>query len=157
MAAGVRTLLPNQVHTLRPSMVGFLCDIFLIVAYGVQYAGKENPGLESGIDTQVLGILSLIERKYHSSETSFQPMDFARAAQFFTLDVITTISYGYAFGYLANDEDIHGYIEITEKMVPFLNLCSTIPVVEWVFRSGWVRNSIGPGAGDANGVGKLMG
>lgn len=84
-------------------------------------------------------------------------MDFARAAQFFTLDVITKISYGYAFGYLANDEDVHGYIEITEKMVPFLNLVSTIPVVERFFGSGWVRKSIGPGTGDAKGIGKLMG
>lgn len=122
----------------------------------MQYAGKENPSLESGIDAQVLSIISLIERKYLSSETSFRPMDLARTAQFFTLDVITKISYGYAFGYLANDEDVHGYIEITEKMVPFLNMCSTLPVVRTFFASGWVRKSIGPGAGDARGIGKLM-
>ena len=39
-------------------------------------------------------------------------MDFGMVVQYFTLDVITKISYGYAFGYLEKNEDVYDYISI---------------------------------------------
>ncbi len=84
-------------------------------------------------------------------------MDLGRVAQYFTLDAITKISYGYAFGYLANNEDVHGYIETTEKMVPFLNLCATLPILQKITGTSQVRRMVGPGFGDQRGLGKMMG
>ena len=122
----------------------------------MQYAGKENPSLESDIDAQILSMISLIERQYLSSGSTFRPMDLARMAQYFTLDVITKISYGHAFGYLANNEDVHGYIEIMEKTVPFMNLVYTVPILRGLFGLTWFKKLFGPGIKDENGVGKLM-
>ena len=58
--------------------------------------------------------INLINRKYISDENHFRPLDFARATQLLTLDVITAIAFGKAFGYCANDKDLHDYIKTTE-------------------------------------------
>lgn len=78
------------------------------------YGGKENPSLEAGIDEQLVALVDLIRRKYISSDGNLRPFDLARAAQLFTLDAITRVAYGKAFGYIKTEQDVHGYIEAAE-------------------------------------------
>lgn len=79
------------------------------------YGGKENPELEAGIDEQLGGLVDLIRSKYISAGAAVRPFDLARTAQFFTLDAITRVAYGKAFGYLATEQDVFGYIAATES------------------------------------------
>ena len=67
-----------------------------------QYTGKEIDNRESDIDQLVLGLLNLIEREY-----SGKVMDFARLAQYFTMDGLSKIAFGSAFGYLEANEDLY--------------------------------------------------
>lgn len=60
-------------------------------------------------------------------------MDFAEKVQFFTLDVITDIAFGEAFGYLERDEDRYAFIEKTKESLPAMIFLGVFP---------WVRNLI---------------
>lgn len=90
------------------------------------YAGKDVDGVQDAIDEQVAGLVNLLETKYLSSDDDgnskgcFRPVDLARKAQFFTLDVISSLAFGKKFGYLDADADTFRYIEITEKLFPSL-------------------------------------
>ena len=59
------------------------------------------------INRNVQALVELIEAKYLSTSAVFQPFDFGRKAQYFTLDAITDIAFGEAFGFLTTDSDAH--------------------------------------------------
>ncbi|KAI9736624.1 MAG: hypothetical protein M1834_000828 [Cirrosporium novae-zelandiae] len=120
------------------------------------YAGKENPTLEPSIDEQILELISLIERKYLSSGSTLRPFDFATEAQYLTLDVITKLSYGYAFGYLKKEEDIHGYIENMENLIQFICISGVFPPLVKFIRLGPIQKLFGPSVNDSKGAGRLM-
>lgn len=121
------------------------------------YAGKENPTLESGVDSQIAGAIDLIRRKYITTDDEVKPMDLGKVTQFLTLDTITKIAYGKEFGYLATDSDIYGYISTTETTIPYLQLCSEVPYIQKVVFSPLVLGTLGPKHTDESGLGKLMG
>lgn len=100
--------------------------------------------------------MKLIERKYLSSSSVLRTLDFAKIAQYFTLDVITAIAYGKAFGYLSKDADVHGYIETTEALVPVMNFVSVLPTLTRFVNLPWVRALARPSVRDKKGMGKLM-
>ncbi|KAK3210314.1 hypothetical protein GRF29_44g2335980 [Pseudopithomyces chartarum] len=98
------------------------------------YSGKENPNLEPTIDNYIHQLISLIRAKYLSSTTHSTPLDLAHKIQFLTLDVISDIGFGQAFGDLAADKDVDGYIAASENTVFFIViLCATglMPVLQW--------------------------
>lgn len=122
----------------------------------LQYSGKENEGLESGIDKGVLAFVDLIERNYMSAGTEFKPMDFARKAQYLTLDIITDLAFGQSFGYLAQDTDIHDYIKITEDSMPVMMVLTVIPALARLMQSKYLRRLM-PSEHDRVGFGKFIG
>lgn len=84
-------------------------------------------------------------------------MDFGLVSQFFSLDIITSIAFGEAFGYLVQDKDLYDYIGIIAQALPFVNLCSSTPTLGRFMDQGWLKTLAGPGPKDKNGLGKLMG
>ena len=100
--------------------------------------------------------MSLIDHKYISEPGSLRPMDLAAKAQFFTLDVISDVSFGAPFGFLAEDKDLFQYNEINASAVPVMNMLQAMPwlsniVYRWPFRLAL------PSDGDNVGFGRLMG
>ncbi|KAH6691663.1 benzoate 4-monooxygenase cytochrome P450 [Plectosphaerella plurivora] len=93
----------------------------------IGYSGKDIEGLEAAVDGQILALVRLIDTRYISSQADFRPMDLAMKTQYLTLDVITTVSFGGAFGFLEMDEDVHSYIEMTEKSMPMMLFLSVLP------------------------------
>jgi len=107
--------------------------------------------------------VDMIRRKYLSSDggpgqgpAAFRPLDFARAAQFFTLDAVTKIAYGEEFGYLATDSDVHGYMEATEEQMSTVVLLAEIPYLGRILEMPWVMRMIGPKKTDHRGMGKML-
>jgi hypothetical protein len=120
------------------------------------YAGKENPELEKDVDEQIAGWINLIRTKYISKGEMLKPMDFAIQAQYFTLDAITSLAYGKAFGYLAKDQDLFDYIKIGEQLVSTLvTISGMVPFQNFLYRSGLVWK-VAPSPQDLNGLGKMM-
>lgn len=76
--------------------------------------------------------------------------------QYFTLDSITRIAFGEAFGYLATDSDVHGYIESLEIMMPRISAVNDIPTLRRALFSKWGLLLTGPSKTDTKGWGKLL-
>jgi hypothetical protein len=121
------------------------------------YSGKGNPSLEAAVDSQIESFISLIRRKYLSTETTVIPLDLGHKMQYLTMDVITKLAYGEEFGYSKTDSDVHEFLQNTEDSLPFLQICGDIPLFRTLFLNSWFLKLAGPKIGDKKGIGKLMG
>ena len=121
------------------------------------YSGKENPFLEPDIDACIGALVALIRHKYLSAGDAVRPADVGRMAHFLTLDIITKVAYGEAFGFIEGDQDVHEYIRTSEEVVGWITLFAVVPAAQRFINRGWVRRNFGPGPGDKKGIGKLMG
>lgn len=100
--------------------------------------------------------MHLIESKYISSGSDFRPVDFALKAQFFTLDVLSEIAFGEAFGYLTEDEDLYDYIKTTEEALPILFIANTLPLTKKILHSPMMKRFM-PNDQDPMGFGRIRG
>lgn len=124
-------------------------------AKSIKYTGRENGGFEAGINKQVASFVNLIESKYLSTATEYRPMDLAMKCTYFSLDVISELGFGEAFGFLAQDRDLYHFIKINHKFLPFAVFIGTVPLLINLLGK-WPLNTLGPAAGDSAGFGKLM-
>jgi len=92
-----------------------------------------------------------------SSESSFRPVDFARVTQYLAIDVISDIAFGEPFGFLAQDGDVHEYIETQRALLPVFEWFSTLPSLNRFIRIGWISKLAMPTPDDKTGLGRLMG
>jgi hypothetical protein len=83
-------------------------------------------------------------------------MDFGRKAQYFTLDVISSVAYGKAFGHLIEDGDVYDYIRTTEEVLPAVMMVTVLPWMNWLLQTEIVK-AILPSDKDPIGFGKIMG
>lgn len=65
-------------------------------------------------------------RRDHTSN-NLRPVDLTRLSQYFALDVLSSIAFGRAFGYLDANRDLWNYISIGEKLMPIFELASDFP------------------------------
>jgi hypothetical protein len=83
-------------------------------------------------------------------------MDFGQKAQFFTLDVISAVAYGFPFGFLTTDTDVYHYIEMSEKVVPAAMVVTVYPWINHILTSSFMKSLL-PSAADPIGFGKILG
>lgn len=122
----------------------------------VQYSGKENDHLETTIENNIDNLVNILETKYLSAVNLYKPVDFARLAHYFSIDLIWDIAFGKVLGDLINDQDTFGYIETVESAIPMFNLVGVYPWFSKVFGSrlfSWLL----PSDKDLTGLGKVMG
>jgi hypothetical protein len=50
-----------------------------------QYSGRDFPGMEDSVDTEVLNLIKLLECKYISTSNDFRPVDMSHKFRLFTL------------------------------------------------------------------------
>ena len=112
--------------------------------------------MEATVEKQVAKLVDLIESKYVSTNTGFRPMDFAEKTQYFTLDVISDLGFGHAFGFLEEDRDVYDYIKITKSFVPILATMANVPLVIRVLQS-WPLKGLFPKESDKIGFGAFIG
>ena len=117
-----------------------------------QYSGKEIPSLESNVDDRVIDLISLIRRETAQGKA----VDIARLAQYFTLDVLTQIAFEAPFGYLAQNEDVHQYIQQVSKFLHVLELCSNHPTMQSILSSRAMA-AFSPKPTDKSGMGAMLG
>jgi hypothetical protein len=101
-------------------------------------------------------LVQLLESKYLSTDTDFKPVDFAPKSQYFTLDVISEVAFGEAFGNLEADDDLSSYIKASEDVIPFLVLLGIFPWLARIIHS-WPCKYLLPSEKDKDGMGKIMG
>lgn len=119
-----------------------------------QYAGKDVIGLEDAIDRNFDKLIALFEAKYLSTPKEFKPVDFSRKIQYLMLDIITTIGFGEAFGYLETDSDVYSYLETTEQTIPLMFLFGAFPQVRGLLQSPLAKLFM-PKTNETVGLGKI--
>lgn len=120
------------------------------------YAGKENPQLERDVDDQIASWVNLIKSQHISEGGALKPMDVTLQTQYFTLDVITSLAYGKAFGYLERNEDVYDYIALAEQFISTVApIVGVAPIHKFLYRSGLIFK-IAPSPEDTKGFGRLM-
>jgi cytochrome P450 len=120
-----------------------------------KYSGRENPLLENTIDERVHELLNLIRSKYISSDSQVVPMDLAKKVQYFTLDVISSVGLGKAFGMLQSDHDVEDYLQSTEEGLAIANTALAMGF-SWLTQAPFIGRYIAPSSKDNNGFGKMM-
>ena len=123
----------------------------------LQYSGKDNMHLEESVDTRILDLMQLIEREHTSNDAKIRPMDFAKIAQYFTLDVISDVAFGEPIGFLARNEDVNGYCHVVEQALPAFEWAAALPMVNQVVRLPGLKTLVMPSPSDKSGVGMIMG
>jgi cytochrome P450 len=119
------------------------------------YSGKENLSLEPDIDGRLQELLDLIRKKYISTSMESVPMDLARKIQYFTLDVISTIGFGEAFGDLKADADLNNYIKSGEQGLAIVAISAALGLTKYL---QWppIARLLGPSEKDKSGFGRMM-
>ncbi len=79
----------------------------------------------------------------------------ARKVQFFTLDVISKIGLGTAFGMLQADTDVDDYLQSSEEGL-FNGHTALALGVSWLAHLPWLGRFISPSPDDGSGFGKMM-
>ncbi|KAH7079455.1 cytochrome P450 [Paraphoma chrysanthemicola] len=120
------------------------------------YSGKENESMEGSIDAQIATLVHLISTKYLSTTQSYRPMDFGEKASFFTLDVISELAFGQAFGYVEHDKDVYDYLKITETFIPIMMVIANVPSLADMLQSRLLRGLL-PSESDKLGFGAFIG
>lgn len=78
-------------------------------------------------------------------------------AEYFTLDVISDIAFGKAFGFLAENRDMFDYIKTTEETLPFVVVVGILPSLNKILQIKAINKLFMPSVKDKLGLGKIMG
>lgn len=105
------------------------------------------------VDENIAVLIQLVSG-YASGE--HKPMDFGRKAQYFTLDVISSVAFGKPFGYMSTDSDLYGYIANIEKAMPAVLIATILPSFNWIMKQNIVQKYL-PSDKDPAGFGAIMG
>ncbi|PQE05318.1 cytochrome p450 protein [Rutstroemia sp. NJR-2017a BVV2] len=120
---------------------------------GPAYSGKGVDNLESSIEDQINIMLNMLRRDHTNSG---RVVDMSRLSQYFTLDVLSAIAFGRAFGYLEANEDLWNYISITQKFIPMFELASDFPWLQkHLFGNPIIAKLMAPKDEDKVGQGKI--
>ncbi|KAF6824305.1 pisatin demethylase [Colletotrichum musicola] len=120
------------------------------------YSGRENLALESSIDQSLGQLISLIRTKYLSGGRVV-PMDLAKKAQYFTLDVISGVGLGKTFGMLKSDSDVDAYLQSTEEGI-MINAFAIGAGMSWLSQAPVIGRFICPSEqkNATSGFGKMI-
>ncbi len=79
------------------------------------------------------------------------------SVSYFTLDSLSKIAYGHAFGYLEVDADFSGYIKLIEDTTIILALGSDVEWIGKLLFSDFVAKLAAPKPTDPTGPGVMLG
>lgn len=82
-------------------------------------------------------------------------MDLAKKAQYFTLDVISTVGLGKPFGMLSSDRDVDDYVKSSEEGLMAATFALALGM-SWAAQAPLIGRFIAPSPNDNNGFGKMM-
>lgn len=122
------------------------------VAHG--YTGREILDMEVGIDEQLSTLLSVMRDRYAGPG---RHLELAEVTAFFTMDVITRLAFGEAFGYLAQETDLYGFLGSLRVLWPSMSAAADVSWTRTILFSKPFLQLFGPSPRDKTGFGALMG
>ncbi|KAI3390453.1 hypothetical protein diail_9634 [Diaporthe ilicicola] len=119
------------------------------------YGGRDNMDMEKRVDAKIAHLKDVLRQRYLSQSDKLEPMDLARVAYYFTLDVITDLSYGDAFGFLDAEDDLYNYTRSLDQLLLVTGLVSELPWLRKLANT-FVGAALKPKVSDTSGLGRLM-
>ncbi|KAK2595740.1 hypothetical protein N8I77_013765 [Diaporthe amygdali] len=119
------------------------------------YAGRDQMDMEKKVEARIAHLKDVLRQRYLSEGDKLNPVDLARVAYYFTLDVITDLSYGEAFGFLDAEGDLYNYTNSLDQLLLVTGLFSEIPFLRY-FSNTVVGAAFKPKFSDRSGMGRLM-
>lgn len=117
------------------------------------YTGKDIHAIEGKIDRRILDFVNLIQ-KYNKKHEAF---DVAEKIQYFTLDSLTDMAFGFPFGFLEKDEDLYEYNKSSTEFFPVMELATNVPAIWSIISSRLMQALAGPKPEDRKGLGAIVG
>nr|POE74395.1 cytochrome p450 monooxygenase [Quercus suber] len=108
---------------------------------GPAYSGRAVNNLESSIEYQIRNLLRYVE-KY--ATVAHKRMDMVHMAHYFTLDVLSQIAFGDAFGFLEADADLYDYTKTGAQFYPILELVINHQAIYSIISLPWVLGFLAP-------------
>jgi len=72
------------------------------------------------------------------------------------MDVISTVAFSKAFGYIAADSDFNNYLTTADDMFPAIMMVCVLPWLNWLLQTSVMRKVL-PSDKDLVGFGNVMG
>lgn len=119
------------------------------------YNGRDIVDMEGAVDRTIASLVDAIRRSYLSTGPKVKPVDFAALSRYFTLDIITLIGFGKAFGFLQN-HDLYGYVKSVDALVPLIATGGELPLLRDIFVSPLLGPFFAPKVTDNVGVGRVL-
>jgi hypothetical protein len=119
-----------------------------------QYSGKDNEDMENNVNALVWQLIRLIKGKYLSTPTTYRRFDLAQTIQYFTLDVITSLSMTEPFGFIEHDQDMYEYIKHYRGLLPQMQFMTSVPLLNRLMRVPAFKRLSTWLLGDRVGIGK---
>lgn len=82
-------------------------------------------------------------------------MELAKKIQYFTLDVISSVGLGTAFGMLTSDKDVSNFIRSTEEGLYIASVFMALGM-SWLTQVPWLGKFLAPSTKDPSGFGKML-
>ncbi|KAG6364318.1 hypothetical protein INS49_005918 [Diaporthe citri] len=119
------------------------------------YGGRDNMDMEKRVEGKISHLKDVLRQRYLSEGDKLISVDLARLAYYFTLDVITDLSYGEAFGFLDAEDDLYNYTRSLDQLLVVTGLFSEIPFLRKI-NNTFVGDMFKPKFSDKSGMGRLM-
>lgn len=116
--------------------------------------GREILDMEVGVDEQLGTLLSVMRDRYARPG---QHLELAEVTAFFTMDVITRLAFGEAFGYLSQETDLYGFLGSLRVLWPSMSTLADVSWTRKILFSKPFLQLFGPSPRDKTGFGALMG
>lgn len=110
---------------------------------------------ETVLNEQIQKLLALIEREYLSTAKTVRPYNLARLMQYLTRDVITTVAFGKAVGYLDVNHDIYGVLRASELVLLPIHIVSIFLFLQNVLALPIVKPFL-PKLTDTHSIGRFL-
>jgi hypothetical protein len=122
------------------------------------YSGREiGTDLERAVDSQVVRLIDLVRRKYISKGDELRTVDFAPASRYFSLDVISLLLFGKAWGHLDEGTDVVGWVGAMDQALSLMTIAIEVPLLRTMLISKYgVLGFLGPKPTDKRGLGVVI-
>lgn len=120
------------------------------------YSGRDNINVEAAVDSVVVKFAEVIRDRHISTPKQPKFVDLGQIVRYFTLDVITRLAYGSAFGFLEAEGDLYNYTKSVDRFLLLLSLAMDLPSLRWILNSSLLKGLV-PKPTDKDGFGKVVG
>lgn len=111
--------------------------------------------MEEQVGAKILHFKAMLRRRYLSTEKELKAVDLAHLTLYFTLDVITQLVFGKAFGFMDAEDDLYAYSTTMDALGFPITIAAEVP---WLRRlsMSFLGASFRPKMSDKTGLGKAM-